>query len=278
MTTTAKRFAGLAAVGIVSVLLACNEWRIAAHPDTAKLVADSGLDSLPFYRLQVWLAAIGTLAVYSFMFKENPLSRMFEHALLGCATGYGCAVVVRQVLIEQWAAPIYDGLQACWTKGFSPDAFSNVILIVPGIIGLLWYFQYSKRHFWISRIAMCITLGAGAGLAFKGIFNQLIPQITGTFKSFWPNDYLMPGATILQRACAGFENLVFVTGTVSVLSYFFFAFGRKGRVTRGSATLGRWFLMISLGAFFGNTFMTRLSVLIERVHFLISEWLRFTQM
>jgi hypothetical protein len=32
--------------------------------------------------------------------------------------------------------------------------------------------------------------------------------------------------------------------------------------------------MVALGAFFGNTFMTRLSALIERVHFLVGEWLQ----
>jgi len=76
----------------------------------------------------------------------------------------------------------------------------------------------------------------------------LLPQITGSFKTLWPTDYLLPVATTLERCSIGFENLLFIVA------------------------------MISLGAFFGNTFMTRLSALIERVHFLIAEWLRLVAM
>jgi hypothetical protein len=56
--------------------------------------------------------------------------------------------------------------------------------------------------------------------------------------------------------------------------YFFFVFERKHAAIKGPAQLGRWYLMVALGAFFGNTFMTRLSALIERVHFLVGEWLQ----
>jgi len=33
-------------------------------------------------------------------------------------------------------------------------------------------------------------------------------------------------------------------------------------------------LMIGFGAFFGNTVMTRMSILLERMMFLIDDWLR----
>jgi hypothetical protein len=35
------------------------------------------------------------------------------------------------------------------------------------------------------------------------------------------------------------------------------------------------FLMVTFGVFFGNTVMTRMSVFIERVWFLLAQWLRF---
>ena len=97
-------------------------------------------------------------------------------------------------------------------------------------------------------------------------------------KTPYAGDYVMPGATLWERLGQGGENLLFLVGTVSVLSYFFFAFGRKHIALKSSANLGRWYLMIALGAFFGNTFMTRLSALIERVHFLVAEWLHISQM
>ena len=104
----------------------------------------------------------------------------------------------------------------------------------------------------------------------------MIPQITGTFKPLWVGRGIVRDATLMERATASLENLIFVVGVISVLSYFFFAFGRRKYGIRAPAKLGRWYLMLSLGAFFGNPFMSRLSALIERFQFLFSEWLRLT--
>jgi hypothetical protein len=285
-------------VALLSIL-AVNELRVSLSPETAPAWL-SGIfiwlqahgipcgtaaigyeEDIPFwiYRIRVWIAAFGCLAVYSFLFKENLFYRLFEHALLGCATGYSCAVVTQQVLYTKMAKPIMGGITTWQSTGdTSWPVMSNVLLIIPGIIGLLWYFQYSKQMFWVSRIPLCISLGVGAGMGFKNNLNQLIPQITGTFKTFLPDTFIMPGASIFTRLGVGFENFIFVAGTVSTLTYFFFAFGRKTLAMKSSANLGRWYLMLALGVFFGNTFMTRLSALIERVHFLMAEWLHFSAM
>jgi hypothetical protein len=149
------------------------------------------------------------------------------------------------------------------------------------VLGLLWYFQFSKKYMWLSRIPLAVGLGAGAGLAVKGTFNTFVPQITTTFKSLAPEPFLVRSAsgvltvsTMQDRMALGFQNAVFVTGTVSVLIYFFFVVSRKHLAVRAPAQLGRWYLMLMLGAFFGNTFMTRLSALIERVQFLLYDWLK----
>ncbi len=272
----------LAIIAVILSMLAVNEFRIYHSPGVQELVSQTARDrEMPnvfLYRVSVWLAACGTIAVYSFMFKDNPAYRAFQNALQGCATGWGCVLVSKQILWEKLLLPVGQGFSSWFSEGLSVSSFSSILLIIPGIIGCLWYFQYSKKHFWISRIAMCVTLGAGAGLSFKKTFNELMPQITGSFKSIWPDEYMLPGASFVQRAGLGFENLLFIVTMLSVLTYFFFAFERKSVSLNSSANLGRWFLMISLGAFFGNTFMTRLSALIERVHFLVAEWLRLVAM
>lgn len=273
---------GFTAVTVIFGMLAANEIRIAVSPRVQQQVVQAAqskeMPNVFIYRLSVWLAACGTLAVYSFMFKDNPAYRGFQNLLQGCATGWGCVLVTKQILWVKMLQPVLQGFSSLAANGVSSTALSSALLIIPGIIGCLWYFQYSKKYFWVSRIAMCVTLGAGAGLSFKKTFNELLPQITGSFKTLWPNEYLLPGVTTYERFAVGFENLLFIVTMLSVLSYFFFAFKRKRLVLKSSAGLGRWFLMISLGAFFGNTFMTRLSALIERVHFLVAEWLRLVAM
>jgi hypothetical protein len=269
MTPRTKHLLIAGAGVLLATLLAQGEYRIVS----GLLAAGSPWSAILYDRSMIWLGALGTLAVYSFLIRENPFYKAFEYALLGCATGMGIAIVLQDALLAKCLLPLRDGFTLLLRDGPTAEAMGGVALIVPALIGMLWFFQFSKGLFWLSRIPMVIGLGAGAGLAFKDLFNRMLPQITGTAKSLWPGEWILPGATFAERASAGFENLVFVAGTLSVLVYFFFTVSRKRLIVRGPAALGRWYLMLSLGAFFGNTFMSRLSALIERVHFLCSQWL-----
>ena len=272
MNDTAKKRVWAAAVVLLFALLMLNEVRI-THAASAE---GSLAAKYWILRAQIWVAALGTLAVYSFLIRDNFFYQSFEHALLGCATGMGCAITIQDVLWTKWAIPMWGGFKGLAGAGYSSAALGGALLLIPGLIGLLWYFQFSKRHYWLSRIPLCIGLGAGAGMAFKNVLNQLLPQISGTFKPLWVGEGIVRDATVMGRVGMSAENLIFVLGTISVLSYFFFAFGRSKYGVRAPAKLGRWYLMLSLGAFFGNTFMSRLSGLIERFGFLFSEWLKIT--
>ncbi len=71
-----------------------------------------------------------------------------------------------------------------------------------------------------------------------------------------------------------FDNWVSVITIFCVMTYFFFSFKRRGPMVAAVSSSGRWVLMIGLGAFFGNTVMTRMSFLLDRLMFLIDDWLR----
>ena len=70
------------------------------------------------------------------------------------------------------------------------------------------------------------------------------------------------------------DNWVFFLTLASVMTYFFFSFRRRSVLVEKTSMLGRYMLMIGFGAFFGNTVMTRMSYLIDRLMFLVDEWLR----
>jgi hypothetical protein len=57
-----------------------------------------------------------------------------------------------------------------------------------------------------------------------------------------------------------------------VLNYFFFTFGKEGSLQGKMAPLGRPLLMVCFGAFFGSTVMARLALLVERVQFVVHDW------
>jgi hypothetical protein len=49
--------------------------------------------------------------------------------------------------------------------------------------------------------------------------------------------------------------------------------GSGSGFVRVSSTVGRWVLLITFGAIFGNRVMAYVSLLIERIYFLLGDWL-----
>jgi hypothetical protein len=60
---------------------------------------------------------------------------------------------------------------------------------------------------------------------------------------------------------------------LTTLIYFCFTIDTTKKAMRVPIRIGRIFIMISLGGMFGNTVMTRMSFLIERLQFLSSQCL-----
>jgi protein-S-isoprenylcysteine O-methyltransferase Ste14 len=58
------------------------------------------------------------------------------------------------------------------------------------------------------------------------------------------------------------------------VTYFLFAFEQKSKAVRNFALTGRWLIMIGFGAIFGSTIMTRFALLVDRMYFLLIEWMR----
>ncbi len=228
----------------------------------------------PLDRVGAWVGALCVIAIFSFIYRENPFYRTFEHILLGVSIGFGTALIIRQVLYEQWWEPMRLGIEAIVYGRSSPEHIWDACLIFSGFFGLLWYFQYSKKYLWLSRITIGVTAGAAAGLGIKRVILQDVPQITSTFKNIMIHPGLAPHLNEAARWAASAKSFLFLIIVCCVLYYFFFSFRRDTPLAKAPADMGRFFLMISFGAFFGNTFMTRVVILIDRVQFLLHDWLR----
>ena len=216
--------------------------------------------------LEVFFAGISTLAIFSFLYRENKLYRFFEHFYIGIATGYGLIYTIKTLLWPIAIKPLLDYERIPFPDGTYAQSYepSTLLLILPIAFGSLYYFILSKRHNWLAQVVIGFQLGVGGGLAFKGTFNELIPQLKDSFRPLY-----VPGS--------GFDtisNIVFVFTLITALSYFFFSFKRpQGGISHKSATAGRWMMMGCFGAFFGSTIMARMALLVERLEFLINDWL-----
>lgn len=218
----------------------------------------------------VLVGGLGTLAIFSFLIKENPLYRFFEHLFIGIAAGLGPMLVIRDFLWPTILAPMFGDNVTVFPDGTLSEPYQPLYLlyIVPMLFGCLYYFIYSRRSAWLAKIVIGFTLGASGALAIRGFFGEVLPQLTGSFKPL----------VVLSEA-GGFElaesvnNIIFVATLLLVLNYFFFTFGREGSVQEKAAPLGRPLLMVCFGAFFGSTVMARLALLVERVQFISDDWL-----
>jgi hypothetical protein len=214
------------------------------------------IDATTLDLVVTWVAAIATLAILSVVYKENPLYRFFEHLFIGVATGFGIFVTWRDALRDTWWTPISTG---------------HWYWIIAPLVALLFYTIYLPKYAWMSRFIISVLFGLGAGAAFRGFATQVFPQVTASFLPIIARPEA-PGVEAVTWPDA-LNNLVFLITLCSVMVYFFFSFRHDNKAVTSTAKLGRWLLMIAFGATFGSTVMARFSLLIDRIAFLLTDWL-----
>ncbi len=209
------------------------------------------------------IAAILTFMVWSYLLGDNPAFRIAEHLFVGVAVGY--AVVVAWFSVVQ---PALFGAVA-------PQ--SPALAAVPLILSLLLMTKVRPAWSGVGNIAVAFLVGVGAALAVGGaLFGTLGPQVAATASlSLDPADY---GDT--QPALASpflWQNLAVLVGTIGTFFYFTFNTQPQGPLggfretfTRFWSGIGRWVIMMMLGALFANTVTSRIALLIGRVQWLLS--------
>jgi hypothetical protein len=213
--------------------------------------------------LGVMLAAGLTLAIYSFLYKDNPLFKLAEHLFLGVSVGYGITITVHQYLAKQLYAPLIEPLLDPAPGSPGP----RWTVLIPVGLGLCMLARFVPRWAWISRYAFAMLVGWGAGLMVPYVLYGYI------FKQTRAN--LTPLQSGLS-AGALFSTAVVLVGVISVLVYFFFSIRHRGPL-KITARTGLIYLMIAFGATFGFTVMARISLLTGRAMFLLRDWLHLVE-
>jgi hypothetical protein len=196
-----------------------------------------------------WIAAGLTLAIFSFLYKDNPFYKMAEHLYVGVSAAFAILYI--------WAFDVWPMLIE---KFITEQGSEKWILIVPAAFGLMMLSRWIPKIAWISRWSIALTVGIAAGLGITGqIQGVLLPQIRGT---------LVP--------LTSFNNILMVIGVIATLIYFYFSAVPKGAFKVG-ARVGVIFIMVAFGASFGYTVMARISLLIGRLNFLVTDWLHLVK-
>ncbi len=207
------------------------------------------------------VGSLCVIMILSLLWRENKAYRFGEHLLLGLSVGYATVAIWFEYLKPKWLMPLMDGIAA---RDFSAIAIGIVVFM----LGLCWYGGYFKKTEWLMRLVVGIVIGAGAGQVIRLQFTQQMPVLTSSFRS--PIMVQNGGVSWWESL----NNIVFLTALISVLFFFFFTIDHRHAFPRVAARVGRFWLMVGFGAFFGNTLMTRLSALIERVWYVVDSLFR----
>jgi len=228
--------------------------------------------------LWVWVAAIFTLAIMSYLYKDNPVYKVAEYLFVGVASGYYLSTYYQNVMVPNLFIPVGDGVSALFGGQVTPDLWRLFALV----LGIMLFTRVMPGPSWPSRWPMGLLVGAYSGLAIIGfaqgdlmaqLQDAMIPAVDGdSLRQFSESqsvgDYVINSLWVIG-------NISLIVGLLSTLYYFFFSKEHRG-VSGHVAKVGIWFLMISFGASYGFTVMARVSLALDRLRFLFQDWMGFT--
>ncbi|QUL98561.1 MAG: hypothetical protein IMF26_00165 [Candidatus Fermentithermobacillus carboniphilus] len=203
--------------------------------------------------VRIWLMALMTLGLYSYLFRENPFFRFCEHAYTGLSLAH--------LVVMGWTN--------VKTMALTRLANGEWATVIPIVLGVLLFARWFPKAAWLSRYPIAYLVGTASGVTITGVIEAgIIAQVRAAMK---------PVTNI--------SSLVTLLFTVAALSVFFFIVGNKPegqvgsvqiaawRVVSASSYLGRLVLMVTFGAVFGSTVMARLGLFIPRLELLFRDWI-----
>jgi len=198
--------------------------------------------------LGTWVAVLLTLGVWSYVVGERTIFRLLQLLLAGLATGYFALLAVREVLIPGLVAPLLA------------DPAGHPLLIPALLLGAVMAGAAWLPRRVVAPVAALLVAGVAAFALGGAVVGTLLPQMA---------------AALIDPATGGsglVDGVLALTITLLVLLGFLHG-APRGRFVERGAGIGRWLLVGGIGAWFGFLLVSRLSLLVDRVAFLLGDWL-----
>jgi len=217
-----------------------------------------------------WLICLLTLAVYSFLYKDNPFYKLAEHVFVGVATAWytmefydsGVLKAVFVYLSDAFQTLHEPGKHLTEVGGYGmPTALAIAVRFGAVALSVMLLVRLFNRQSWAPRWPLALMIGIYAALKLTAETQaRLVSQVKETMVPVVPE-----GATWMGVV----GNVVFLVGLVCVLGHFVFTF-KRGKALAGMSRAGIVILMLTFGGMFGFTVLGRIALLIERVSELAS--------
>jgi hypothetical protein len=195
-----------------------------------------------------WVAAGATLLVLGGLLGERRLFGWTQHLFAGLLTGFLALLALSEVIVPWLITPLLAD------PGGRPELWFGVALV-----GVAAGAPWLPRP--VAAIPVSIAIGALAAFALGGaVVGTLLPQLAAAVP--------VPGDTTVESITAAAAAVV----TVLVLVAFVHGTAR-GRIGGSASTVGRWLLLAGIGGWLGHLLFARLVLLVDRVAFLVGDWL-----
>ncbi len=220
----------------------------------------------------IWSAALLTLGILSFLFRDNPFYKVCESILIGVSAAYWMVNAFWTSLVPNLFAKlapslVRDSMLPSLTESPTPSA-DFALACVPLLLGIMLLCRLLPSGGWIASWPIAMVIGVTAGLKLvSAIESDFMAQIGATIQPLVASD--AGGGFAFWPTIGAWVGVI---GVLSVLTYFFFSVEHKGAVGK-TARLGIWFLMITFGGAFGLTVMGRITLLAQRFEFLFRDWM-----
>ncbi len=194
------------------------------------------------------VAALATLVVLGGLLGERRLFGWAQHLFAGLITGYLVLLAITEVIVPRIVEPLVA----------SPTDRPELWLAL-GLMASAAGAPWLPRP--LAAVPVSIAIGSIAAFALGGaVVGTILPQLVATIVE--PGDEAL--ATVASAGAAIVSGLVliaFIHGTP------------RGRSLRSAASAGRWLMLGGIGAWVGYLLFARLVLMIDRITFLVADWL-----
>jgi hypothetical protein len=198
--------------------------------------------------LATWVAALATIGVWSYLVGARRIFALLQYLLAGLATGYLVLLAIHDVLLPRLVVPLIA----------SPG---DHLLLLPALVlvGLLVAASWLPPR--AIAPATAILVGGIAAFALGGaVIGTILPQMAAALPS-----------TSATGPGLGSEVLALAITVLVLLSFLHGA--PRGALTQQGAAVGRWLLIGGIGGWLGFLVVSRLALLVDRIGFLLGNWL-----
>ncbi len=194
-----------------------------------------------------WVAALVTVVVFGRLLGERRIFALAQYLLAGLATGYLMVLAVREVLVPRLVDPLLN------EAGARPALW----LAVPLVVAMAGAGHLPRR---LGGVPVAMLIGGIAAFALGGaVVGTVLPQLAAGI--------VAPGGTATVV-----NGLIALLISALVLVSFLHGAPRR-RLAVGAAAAGRWLLIGGLGAWIGYLLVSRLALLVDRIGFLVFDWI-----